>query len=96
MKQIIYMICENKMAFATFVGFANYLSFGGSKTPIEIVDKQSKWYIEHSNNGTKSVKLKTKMTFDEFILFILHIMGVPVFQGTFFFNFVKIPRVDFS
>ena len=73
MKQTIYMICENKEAFATFVGFANYLSFGGSKAPIEIVDKQSKWYVEHSNNGTKSVKLKTKMTFDEFILFILNI-----------------------
>lgn len=73
MKQTIYMICENKNAFTTFAGFANYLSFGDSKTPIEIVNEQSKWYLEHSNNGTKLVKVKRKMSFDDFILFILYI-----------------------
>lgn len=69
MKQTIYVICETRSAYALFVGFMNGIRFKG--TPKDsVLQEQVEWYWRESENGKKPVKLKTDVSFDDFLLFV--------------------------
>ena len=70
MKQTIYMICETQDAFTTFAGFVNMITFSAPKSPINVIQRQVRWYREHSSYGRKPVKVNAKMDLQEFIKFV--------------------------
>lgn len=57
MKQTIYVICETRDAYASFIGITDALRVKDGETPKSPL-LHAAWYMSESNNGKKPVKLK--------------------------------------
>lgn len=69
MKQTIYVICESRESFTSFIGLTDALKMKDGKAPTNSM-QQAEWYIRESDYGKNPVKLKTDMAFEDFVLFV--------------------------